>query len=294
MKDPEAKEVRKMRESWIIDPIKSFMDGEEGEQKQVLITAGRNPTAIHDLVFWKAGKRAFDIINSSYDGDVTAADIKEFFYHGPADLINLWNRYKSVFEPLIHKGVIEIIPFGSEEPIQEFAPLSPNTDGFAEYYTVEPYIRAIDDVFDESNIRNSGEQWPFDRELVAAFFTICHIDFFAASVALERQRDNAYALVTHWFEKIDGYKHTKVAIERQQEFLKRKKSQAMNERRHAKRNEARQLVIDDWSLRRSEFFSIERAGIYYADWLERKGFVYMPRTVRDWIRDYADDNGIRL
>lgn len=287
MKDTE----RKMRTSWTIDPIESFMDGKIGEQQQVLVTAGKKPLTFRDEVCWKAGKRAFDTINSSYHHDVTKADLREFFYYGSGDLIDLWNSYKGVVEPLILKGVVQIIPFGSEEPIKEFTPLSPGSDGSAEFYTVEPYIRAIDAVFENSNIRSGVDQWPFNRELVGAFFTLCYVDFLAAGVAIGRIDENDYALVTYWFDRIDLYKHTKIAVEGHQNFLKKQKSKSMNDKRHAKRNEARRLVTEDWNQNRC---SAAKAGIKYAPWLEKMGHRFEPGTITNWIRQYAEENGIKL
>ncbi|MCP4064584.1 MAG: hypothetical protein GY740_15215 [Gammaproteobacteria bacterium] len=290
MKDSELK----MRTSWTIDPIESFMDGKIGEQQHVLITAGKKPLAIRDDVFWNAGKRAFDTINSSYNQDVTEADIKEFFYYGPGDLIDLWNSYKSVLEPLIKEGRLGVIPFGSDEPIKEFTPLSPNSDGSAEFYKVEPFIRAIDAVFENSNVRSGAEQWPFDRDLVGAFFTLCNVDLLAAGVAMGGIDEHDYALVNYWFEKIDLYRHKKAAIEEQQEFLKRKKSQSMNVERHAKSNSARELVIDNWSKGPSEFPSAAKAGLFYTEWLEGMNHEYEPTTITNWIRKHAKDTGIKL
>lgn len=294
MKGSEGKEIRKIQKSWTIDPIKSFMDGEKGEQEQALITAGRNPIPVHDAIFWRAGKRAFDTINLSYGGNIATQEIREFFNHGPTDLIELWNSYETVFEPLIHEGALQIIPFGSDEPIQEFTALNSNSDEFVEHYIVEPYIRAVDDIFEASNLLNDTEKWPYDRELIAAFFTLSNVDLTASSIMFDRAQENTYGLVTYWFTKIDDYKQKKRAIKAQQEFAKRKKSQLMNERKHAKGNEAKQMVEEDWRRRKSEFASAAKAGLYYAEWLAERGYQYEPVTPTKWIREYAKANGIKL
>lgn len=68
----------------------------------------------------------------------------------------------------------------------------------------------------------------------------------------------------------------------------------LNEKKHAKRNQARALVCGEWDKNRSAFPSAEKAGGHYADWLELQGFEYEPRTVTNWIRDHAKKIGIRI
>jgi len=280
-----------MRRPGIVDFIESFMDGKIGEQKKVLITQGRSPTTIHDTILWKAGKRAFDTVNSSYDGHITKEDIYNFFHKGKEDLIDLWNSYESEFQPLISKGILQIIPVGSQEPIQNFTPLSSSSVQLSECYELEPYIRTIDAVYESSNIRSGLDQWPFHRELVGSFFTLFYVEFFAAGAWMERVDEQDYALVTYWFERIDLFEQKKAAIKEQQAFLKKQKSKSMNNRRHAKGNEARKLVTDDWNRNRC---SAAKAGVQYAQWLEEKGYKFEPDTITKWIRQYAKENGIKL
>ena len=62
--------------------------------------------------------------------------------------------------------------------------------------------------------------------------------------------------------------------------------------RHAKRNEAQPMVLNEWDKDRTRFSSAERAGDFFADWLEEQGFKFRQRTVRDWILAHAKKNGV--
>jgi hypothetical protein len=54
------------------------------------------------------------------------------------------------------------------------------------------------------------------------------------------------------------------------------------------------LVCHEWEKNPSRFSSVEKAGEHFADWLDNQGHSYEPRTVRDWIRAYANEKGVRL
>lgn len=80
-------------------------------------------------------------------------------------------------------------------------------------------------------------------------------------------------------------------------------SKQMNAKRHQALKDIKQLVSETWEKTRNNFLSAEKAGIYYADWLEKKsrGYLlkgervfYQPRAVTGWIRAYAKDKGIKL
>jgi hypothetical protein len=64
--------------------------------------------------------------------------------------------------------------------------------------------------------------------------------------------------------------------------------------RHARTHEIREEVLREWDADRSRFPSAERAGDYFAAWLEDRGFSYQQRTVRDWIRAHAKAKGVLL
>ena len=64
--------------------------------------------------------------------------------------------------------------------------------------------------------------------------------------------------------------------------------------RHARTRALREEVLREWDVDRARFPSAERAGEHFADWLERRGFRYQQRTVRDWIRAHAKAKGVVL
>ncbi|MFM8342192.1 MAG: hypothetical protein ACKN9F_08240, partial [Methylomonas sp.] len=79
------------------------------------------------------------------------------------------------------------------------------------------------------------------------------------------------------------------------EALKRKeRSKQLNQQRHKKNHEAELLVTSEWAKQVDKFSSAEKAGNFYADWLQQQGLHFEPRTVTGWIRKYAKAQGIKL
>ena len=80
------------------------------------------------------------------------------------------------------------------------------------------------------------------------------------------------------------------------ELTKKKhdRSIELNESRHKKNREAKDMAIKEWSKDPSKFPSAVNAGMYYAHWLAQKGFDYAPSTVTVWIRAHATEIGKRL
>jgi hypothetical protein len=83
---------------------------------------------------------------------------------------------------------------------------------------------------------------------------------------------------------------------RQEEEISRRNERAkkLNEARHLKTNEAKDIVISEWKKQPTKFPSAEKAGLHFADYLATRGFDYTPRTVTSWIRAYAKQENIRL
>ena len=86
---------------------------------------------------------------------------------------------------------------------------------------------------------------------------------------------------------------------------KKKTSHAgkMNKARHQPTIKIKNLVCEKWIKSKSDFVSAERAGIFYAEWLETESLGYMnkgaqqyfqARTVTSWIRVHAKENGIKF
>lgn len=84
-------------------------------------------------------------------------------------------------------------------------------------------------------------------------------------------------------------------MKKERERKKRtEQSKKMNSARHRKTNEAKHKVIEEWANDKSRFPSAEKAGLYLADWLEKQGLKYEPRTVTQWIRKHAKETGVKL
>jgi len=83
---------------------------------------------------------------------------------------------------------------------------------------------------------------------------------------------------------------------RQEEEISRRNERArkLNEARHQKTNEAKDIVISEWKKDPTKFPSAEKAGLHFADYLANLGFDYTPRTVTSWIRAYAKQENIRF
>lgn len=87
-----------------------------------------------------------------------------------------------------------------------------------------------------------------------------------------------------------------VAAKLLQEDAQRKSEHAkkLSRLRHRDRDDARQAVLIAWEQNPTAFPSAEKAGNHFADWLQRQGKSFEPRTVTGWIRSYAKDKGIKF
>jgi hypothetical protein len=298
MKNAEAKELVKSGSRgifYLIDPIQSFLEGEKGHQDQLLVIAhNRSLPNLPDPVLWNAGKRSFDIIKSELNGVITQADMEELFDNTFLELVEIWNTYVDMTYPTIQDDRVHVFSPESIKPMEDFLPISVDPKLSFPSLFVEPYIDIIDTLFEEYNLVSGENGFVYNREIMVAYFTLVNVESIAATAFISDGTGIDYEAATRWLDKMDTYNKKKEAIEQRHEFLKRQKSELMNSLRHAKRNEAMQLVTDDWSQRKSDFRSAERAGIYYADWLVEKDFEYEPRTITTWIRKYAKENGIKL
>lgn len=296
MKDPETEDGGEKWLFWVIDPIESFIDGGEGEKNQALVIPERTPRILHDPVLWKLGKRAFDSLASKLDREITRTVIDAVFYDTLGALAKLWNGHADILEPRIEGGHIPMINPESRALFTDQTSICVDqTDPWTAHgHQIEPFIRLLDNIFEVVNLEQGLNDWPYDREFVAAYFTLSHIDNSAVRYALDGAYKDDHELARYWFDKFDSYQRTRDAIDRRERFSKWEKSDAGNQVRHAKRNEALNLVTEDWNQNKTRFPSAEKAGSYYADWLEAKGFEYEPRTITNWIRKYAKNNRIRL
>ena len=115
-------------------------------------------------------------------------------------------------------------------------------------------------------------------------------------------KDALYAM-----EAICFAEHLKALSKLHEDFIRKEKirtddiskqnslrAKELNIARHKKRNQAMQKVINEWSASPANWPSAEKAGLYFSDWLSKKGYEYEPRTVAGWIRKYAKEAGIKL
>lgn len=280
--------------NWIIDPIESFSPNGSGLEKQLIIVNGSNDSSLDDEILWKAGKQAFDFLQEDVEEELTQADLDQFMDETPKLLVEIWNQFAQGLQPLIDSGGLGLIDSQTEQSISHLEPLDSDQTGLSAWFTLEQSIYTLDDLFEELCLRSGEERFPFDRRLIAAYFTLLHLDVSAADIALKDPTPDTYFWVKRWPEKLAQYERTKSSINARQTHLQRKKSVQMNSQRHAKRNQALELVMSDWSKRKADFPSAEKAGRYYSDWLTKRGFDYEPRTITGWIRKYAKENNIIL
>lgn len=298
MKDSVAVNANEKWLFWIIDPIESFIDGGEGEKYHALVIPipGATPRILHDPVLWKLGKRAFDILASKLDREITRKDIDDFFYDSLGDLVELWNEHADILGSRIEGGHIPMINLNSKDSITDYASIYVDqTDPWTAYgHRIEPFIRLLDNIIEAVNLEQRLDDWPYDRELLAAYFTLCHIDNSAVRHALDNAYKDDYELARYWFDKVDSYQRKRDAIDRYVTFSKWEKSDAGNQVRHAKTNKAKRLVIDNFSKGPTEFGGGAQAGRFYAEWLEGMGYKFEVETITKWIREFAKENGIKL
>lgn len=91
-----------------------------------------------------------------------------------------------------------------------------------------------------------------------------------------------------------------LAHERERQSIR---AERLNAARHRTTNEAKDLVCAEWEKETKAFPSAEKAGNFYADWLENKNIGYLskgkkvfyqPRAVTGWIRRRAKEKGIKF
>lgn len=119
---------------------------------------------------------------------------------------------------------------------------------------------------------------------------------FAAKYAMDATEAICYAEQIFEIQKIQNDLGLKLEIELEKKDRKRKSmaSEKLNIARHKVRNNALELVTNEWAKNPSQFNSAEKAGNYFCEWLKSNDFSFEPRTVTSWLRDYAKKVGIKL
>ena len=281
---------------WFIDPIQSFAPDERGK-RDIKITL-TNGEMMADETLLLAGRRAFDIFQYHSEEPLTIPTVERM-------LLAKFKNWRSVLD----MAGYELTPFTENRELSE-----------SDFFEIEPMIwhlanitervvlarvtgsypdRKKIDLYEEAGL--SPRNFPYGHELLAAIFTLVHVNVAAGRIKTALTASSTltaadvYLWATRWFEKLDNIEHIHMAARASDRAVKQHKSQKMNERRHRKRNNAYQLVTDDWSKRTSDWSSAAKAGEYYVDWLQEQGFdKYRPSTMTEWILKYAKDNDIRL
>jgi len=280
---------------WTIDVIKSFMDGEVGEQEKQIIYRDPSTNPLSDHALWGAGKRAFEVFRDEMYNDVSDSHFDLVFTVTAVELLNALKWWLTKFLP--HNPEITVddaaqqIVECSRERLQS---LGYEMDSPLTALAIEPHIERLYGSWDYLNLRFSKNLYSVEQERIAAYFTLSRVNAAAAAPHVTLLHIPTLNNPWYWFEKIERHKFQIEAVEAKQQHDLKEKSKTMNSIRHAKRNDAMQLVTNDWAARKDDFNSAEKAGIYYADWLAEKGMTYEPRTVMGWIRKFAKENSIKL
>lgn len=279
---------------WTVDVIKSFMDGERGEQEKLIIYRDANKAPLSDHSLWGAGKRAFEIFRGEMYDDVSDSHFDLVFSITAIELLNERKQWMMNFLPLNPEITID----DAAQRIMEFSKerlqlLGYETDNPQTALAIEPDIERLYGVWDYLNLRFSKNLNFVEQERVAAYFTLARINAAAAEPGANLLHTPALNNAWHWFEKIERHEFQVEAVGAKQRSDQAQKAKSMNKARHAKRNIAIKMVTSDWD-EKGRSLSADKAGIHYADWLNGKGIHYEPRTIAGWIRKFAKENGIKL
>lgn len=279
---------------WTIDVIKSFMDGEQGEQEKLIIYRDPSTNPLSDHALWGAGKRAFEVFRDEMYNDVSDSHFDLVFTVTAVELLNALKWWLTKFLP--HNPEITVddaaqqIVECSRERLQS---LGYEMDSPLTALAIEPHIERLYGSWDYLNLRFSKNLYSVEQERVAAYFTLSRVNAAAAAPHVTLLHIPTLNNPWHWFEKVERHKFHIEAVDAKQRSDLSEKSKTMNTGRHAKRDTAFKLVTGDW-VEQGYNLSAEKAGNHYADWLDEQGLHYEPRTVASWIRKFAKENGIKL
>lgn len=110
---------------------------------------------------------------------------------------------------------------------------------------------------------------------------------------IQKIQSGSEVKITHSdLDKIREEMRRQIQEEARQE--RREKLVANNEIRHQENREMKQLVLEQFAINPRQFDSAEKAADHFVDILEQRKKPRSHRTVADWIREYARNNGIRF
>lgn len=117
----------------------------------------------------------------------------------------------------------------------------------------------------------------------------------AANSAIQAMDAVCYAEHLFALKQFDEKQAHSLTNQKEQERKQRSASAIkLNIARHQKTNAAKARVLQEWEKQPDKFQSVEKAGSFYSDWLQKQDVTFEPRTVALWIRSHAKRNGIRL
>jgi hypothetical protein len=87
------------------------------------------------------------------------------------------------------------------------------------------------------------------------------------------------------------YKAQETQRRQEEHKQKQKRIEPADRIRHRLSREAKQMAIAEWEKDPSRWPSTEQAGNAIADWLESKGYDFVPRTVTGWIGEHKKKTG---
>lgn len=128
-------------------------------------------------------------------------------------------------------------------------------------------------------------------------------DFLVSRIKKRSEEEMNEALTKQKSEHRKWIQHC-LDVKREREAQKNSnRAKDLNDERHKTGRAAKSMVEEAWGKNPSQFPSAERAGIYYADWLEKnqifylekgKQMFYQQRAVTGWIRAHAKLLGVKF
>ena len=148
----------------------------------------------------------------------------------------------------------------------------------------------------EQTALEASEMANVGGQLIKAMETVCYAEQVFETDQLKQRFDAQIQRIreTHVAEQERVIEQVRAEFEAEERQRRSEQARALSRKRHRKGDEAKQRVIEHWQADPSAHASAERAGIFYADWLETLGHQFQPRTVVNWIRTHAKAQGIRL
>lgn len=245
--------------------------------------------------------KKFNLLETDDDGvftDFTLEAIDEYNIHTPDNTPDL-------------DALIEAMGYGFDPANLEDVKDVKEYEFFAVYaiWFLADYARDLDYELDFQNFgwkkREQREYGSKDvvtlsRKLFDALETVCFAERLRAVERVEEkyqakieklQAGQAVRITQEDYKRIEA--EIRADIAKENSVQQRERSEANNNIRHETNRNIKQSVLDDFAKAPRRFDSAEKAADHYVDDLQARGIERSHRTVADWIREYARNNGIR-